>query len=66
MPIIGVDLGTSNSAGAALRGRPIIIPSAEGVTLGGNALGKRDAVLASRKTDASKAVLQEASQTLNA
>jgi len=38
MPIIGVDLGTSNSAAAALRGgRPIIIPSAEGVTLGGKA-----------------------------
>jgi molecular chaperone DnaK len=38
MPIIGIDLGTSNSAAAVLRGgRPIIIPSAEGVTLGGKA-----------------------------
>jgi molecular chaperone DnaK len=38
MPIIGVDLGTSNSAAAVLRGgRPIIIPSAEGITLGGKA-----------------------------
>jgi len=38
MPIIGIDLGTSNSAAAALRGgRPIIIPSAEGITLGGKA-----------------------------
>lgn len=38
MPIIGIDLGTSNSAAAALRGgRPIIIPSAEGFTLGGKA-----------------------------
>ena len=38
MPIIGIDLGTSNSAAAVLRGgRPIIIPSAEGVTLSGKA-----------------------------
>jgi molecular chaperone DnaK len=38
MTIIGIDLGTSNSAAAVLRGgRPIIIPSAEGITLGGKA-----------------------------
>ena len=38
MPIIGIDLGTSNSAAAVLRGgHPIIIPSAEGITLGGKA-----------------------------
>ena len=38
MPIIGIDLGTSNSAAAVLRGgRPMIIPSAEGITLGGKA-----------------------------
>ena len=38
MPIIGIDLGTSNSVAAALRGgRPIIIPSVEGITLGGKA-----------------------------
>jgi molecular chaperone DnaK len=38
MPIIGIDLGTSNSAAAVLRGgRPITIPSAEGITLGGKA-----------------------------
>lgn len=38
MPIIGIDLGTSNSAAAVLRGgRPITIPSAEGVTLSGKA-----------------------------
>ena len=36
MAIIGIDLGTSNSAAAVLRGgRPVIIPSAEGVSLGG-------------------------------
>ena len=38
MAVIGIDLGTSNSAAAALRaGRPVMIPSAEGVTLGGKA-----------------------------
>jgi molecular chaperone DnaK (HSP70) len=38
MAIIGIDLGTSNSAAAVLRGgRPIMIPSAEGITLGGKA-----------------------------
>ncbi len=34
--IIGIDLGTSNSAAAILEGgRPVIIPSAEGTTVGG-------------------------------
>lgn len=38
MAIIGIDLGTSNSAAAVLRGgRPVIIPSAEGMSLGGKA-----------------------------
>jgi molecular chaperone DnaK len=38
MAIIGIDLGTSNSAAAVLRGgRPMIIPSAEGISLGGKA-----------------------------
>ncbi|MCX6694813.1 MAG: molecular chaperone DnaK, partial [Candidatus Altiarchaeota archaeon] len=36
--IIGIDLGTSNSAAAAMMGgRPTIIPSTEGTTLGGKA-----------------------------
>ncbi|MCF6155161.1 MAG: molecular chaperone DnaK [Candidatus Brocadia sp.] len=36
--IIGIDLGTSNSAAAALiGGKPTIIPSAEGATIGGKA-----------------------------
>lgn len=36
--IIGIDLGTSNSAAAVLQGdSPTIIPSAEGATLGGKA-----------------------------
>lgn len=34
--IIGIDLGTSNSAAAVMEGsRPVIIPSAEGTTVGG-------------------------------
>ena len=38
MATIGIDLGTSNSAAAVLRGgRPVLIPSAEGVSLGGKA-----------------------------
>jgi molecular chaperone DnaK len=38
MTTIGIDLGTSNSAAAVLRGgRPVIIPSTEGVSLGGKA-----------------------------
>ncbi len=38
MSIIGVDLGTSNSAASVLRGgRPVMIPSAEGLSLGGKA-----------------------------
>ncbi|HET6951564.1 MAG TPA: molecular chaperone DnaK [Acidimicrobiales bacterium] len=38
MAIVGIDLGTSNSAAAVLRGgRPVMIPSAEGVSLGGKA-----------------------------
>ena len=36
--IIGIDLGTSNSAAAAvIAGRPSIIPSAEGTSVGGKA-----------------------------
>ncbi|MFA5779190.1 MAG: molecular chaperone DnaK [Elusimicrobiota bacterium] len=36
--IIGIDLGTSNSAAAIMEGgKPTIIPSAEGMTLGGKA-----------------------------
>jgi molecular chaperone DnaK len=36
--IIGIDLGTSNSAAAVLRGgRPVIITSTEGISLGGKA-----------------------------
>jgi molecular chaperone DnaK len=34
MTIIGIDLGTSNSAAAVLRdGRPVIFPSAEGLSV---------------------------------
>jgi molecular chaperone DnaK len=47
MAIIGIDLGTSNSAAAVLRGgRPVIIPSAEGVSLGGKAFPSYVAITA--------------------
>jgi len=36
--VIGIDLGTSNSAAAVVEGgRPTIVPSAEGTSLGGKA-----------------------------
>lgn len=45
MATVGIDLGTSNSAAAVLRGgRPVIIPSAEGVSLGGKAFASYVAV----------------------
>jgi molecular chaperone DnaK len=47
MAIIGIDLGTSNSAAAVLRGgRPVIIPSAEGISLGGKAFPSHVAITA--------------------
>jgi molecular chaperone DnaK len=47
MAIIGIDLGTSNSAAAVLRGgRPVVIPSAEGISLGGKAFPSFVAVTA--------------------
>jgi molecular chaperone DnaK len=47
MASIGIDLGTSNSAAAVLRGeRPVIIPSAEGISLGGKAFPSYVAVTA--------------------
>ncbi len=51
MAIIGIDLGTSNSAAAALRGgRPVMIPSAEGVSLGGKAFPSYVAITADGQT----------------
>lgn len=47
MAVIGIDLGTSNSAAAVLRGgRPVITPSAEGITLRGKAFPSYVAVTA--------------------
>jgi len=47
MAIIGIDLGTSNSAAAVLRGgRPVLIPSAEGFSLGGKAFPSYVALMA--------------------
>ncbi|MCB1985217.1 MAG: molecular chaperone DnaK [Burkholderiales bacterium] len=51
MAIIGIDLGTSNSAAAVLRGgRPVIIPSAEGISLGGKAFPSYVAITADNQT----------------
>lgn len=51
MAIIGIDLGTSNSAAAVLRGgRPVIIPSAEGISLGGKAFPSHVAITADGQT----------------
>jgi molecular chaperone DnaK len=51
MAIIGIDLGTSNSAAAVLRGgRPVIIPSAEGVSIGGKAFPSYVAITADGQT----------------
>ncbi len=51
MAIIGIDLGTSNSAAAVLRGgRPVIIPSAEGVSLGGKAFPSYVAITSDGQT----------------
>ena len=51
MAIIGIDLGTSNSAAAVLRGRrPVIIPSAEGVSIGGKAFPSYNALTADDQT----------------
>ncbi len=50
MAIIGIDLGTSNSAAAVLRGgRPVIIPSSEGISIGGKAFPSYVAIAADGK-----------------
>jgi molecular chaperone DnaK len=64
MAIIGIDLGTSNSAAAVLRGgRPVIIPSAEGVSLGGKAFPSHVAVTADGQILVGEAARRQA--TLN-
>lgn len=51
MAIIGIDLGTSNSAATVLRGgRPVIIPSAEGISLGGKTFPSYVAIAADGET----------------
>jgi molecular chaperone DnaK len=51
MRTIGIDLGTSNSAAAVMRGdRPEIIPSSEGVSLGGKAFPSYVAITADGQT----------------
>jgi len=64
MAIIGIDLGTSNSAAAVLRGgRPVIIPSAEGVSLGGKAFPSYVAITADGQIIVGEAARRQA--TLN-
>ncbi|MBT9589001.1 molecular chaperone DnaK [bacterium] len=47
MACIGIDLGTSNSAAAVLRaGRPLLVPSSEGISLGGKAFPSYVALMA--------------------
>jgi len=51
MITIGIDLGTSNSAASVLRGgRPVIIPSAEGISMGGKAFPSYVAITADGQT----------------
>jgi molecular chaperone DnaK len=50
--VIGIDLGTSNSAAAVLRGgrRPVLIPSTEGISMGGKAFPSYVAITADGQT----------------
>ena len=61
MAIIGIDLGTSNSAAAVLRGgRPVIIPSAEGISLGGKAFPSYVAITQDGQTLTGEAARRQA------
>ena len=61
MAIIGIDLGTSNSAAAVLRGgRPVIIPSAEGISLGGKAFPSYVAITKDGQTLTGEAARRQA------
>ena len=51
MAVIGIDLGTSNPTAAVLRGgRPVMIPGAEGISLGGKAFPSYVALTADGQT----------------
>ena len=61
MSIIGIDLGTSNSAAAILRGgRPVIIPSAEGISVGGKAFPSYVAITQDDQTLVGEAARRQA------
>ena len=61
MAIIGIDLGTSNSAAAVLRGgRPVIIPSAEGISMGGKAFPSYVAITQDGQTLTGEAARRQA------
>ena len=61
MAIIGIDLGTSNSAAAVLRGgRPVIIPSSEGISMGGKAFPSYVAITQDGQTLTGEAARRQA------
>lgn len=63
MAIIGIDLGTSNSAAAVLRGgRPVIIPSTEGISLSGKAFPSYVAITADGQKLVGEPARRQASQ----
>ena len=63
MAIIGIDLGTSNSAASVLRGgKPVIIPSTEGISLSGKAFPSYVAITADGSKLVGEAARKQASQ----
>ncbi len=63
MAVIGIDLGTSNSAAAVLRGsKPVIIPSSEGVSMSGKAFPSYVAVTQDGDTLVGEPARRQASQ----
>jgi molecular chaperone DnaK len=63
MAILGIDLGTSNSAAAVLHGgRPLMIPSAEGVTICGKAFPSYVAITPDGRTLVGELALRQLTQ----
>lgn len=63
MAIIGIDLGTSNSAAAVLRGgKPVIIPSTDGISLSGKAFPSYVAITADGSKLVGEPARRQASQ----
>lgn len=65
MAIIGIDLGTSNSAAALLRGgRPAIIPGIEGICLGGKAFPSYVAITSDHQALSGEPAVRQATAPL--